>query len=92
MVYRRHDDGTAPFVANRSEQPEEGLDIPWERLAQDTLINMVAEFVTREWSDLGDSCFTMDDKIDQVIQQLKAKKVKVVFDFATGTGNIVVCR
>lgn len=86
------DDMTAPTLANRSEQSEEGVDIPWERINHETLMNMLAEFVTREWSDLGDAGFTMADKIDQVMQQLKAKKVKVVFDFATGTGNIVVCR
>ena len=66
--------------------------MPWELLNPETLTNMVAEFVSREWADLGDGDFTLKDKVAQVMQQLKAKKVKVVFDFTTETGNIVVCR
>ncbi|HEY3308415.1 MAG TPA: YheU family protein [Desulfuromonadaceae bacterium] len=87
-----NDEETGPFVTTTQEQLEEGVDIPWERINPDTLQNMVAEFVSREWADLGDCNFTMEDKIAQVMQQLKAKKVKVVFDLTTETGNIVVCR
>ena len=53
---------------------------------------MVKEFVTREWEEVGDSDFTLEDKIEQVFQQLKDSKAKVVFDLASETGNIVVCR
>ena len=76
----------------QSEQCEDGVEVPWDRIAPATLRTMVEEFVTREWSDLGDSGFTLDDKIGQVLDQLKDKKVKVVFDLTTETANIVVCR
>ena len=65
--------------------------MPWEMISPETLTNMVEEFVSREWADLRDGDFTLEDKVAQVMQQLKAKKVKVVFDFTTETGNIVVC-
>jgi uncharacterized protein len=74
------------------EHQEEGVDVPYDRLHPETLLNMVKEFVTREWEEVGDTDFTLDDKVAQVFQQLKDKKAKVVFDLASETGNIVVCR
>jgi uncharacterized protein YheU (UPF0270 family) len=74
------------------DHQEEGIDVPYDNINPDTLKNMIEEFVTREWSDLSDSGFTLDEKIEQVLQQLRGKKVKIVFDFASGTANIVVCR
>jgi hypothetical protein len=71
---------------------EEGIDIPLERINPDTLLNMVTEFVSREWSELTDSGYTTDDKISQVMQQLKDNRAKVVFDMTSKTWNIITCR
>ena len=76
----------------QTDHHEEGIDVPYEQINPDTLRNMVEEFVTREWSELSDSGYSLEKKIEQVLQQLKEKKVKVVFDFRSGTANIVVCR
>lgn len=74
-----------------TEQQEQGVDVPWERLDQQTLRNLISEFVTREWEELGDSHHTLEDKINQVMQQLRQKKAKVVFDLAAESCNIVPC-
>ena len=63
----------------QNEYAEEGVDIPLDRINPVTLRKMVEEFVTREWSDLSDSECTFEDKIEQVIQQLKDNRIKVVF-------------
>ncbi len=76
-------------AANRHEQ---GVEIPWDRINPDTLRNMVSEFVTREWADLSDSGYTLDEKIGQVLRQLHDNKAKVVFDLSSTTWNIAVCR
>jgi uncharacterized protein len=76
----------------QAELQEEGVDVPYDRLNPETLLNMVKEFVTREWEEVGDTDYTLDDKIEQVFRQLKERKAKVVFDLATETGNIVVSR
>ena len=70
-------------------QREDGVDLPLDRINPDTLRNMVEEFVTREWSELTDAGCSLNEKIEQVIQQLKADRAKVVFDMTTGTCNIV---
>jgi len=77
---------------NQSDYHEEGIEVPYDQLNPDTLRNLIEEFVTREWSSLTDEGYTLDEKVEQVFQQLKEKKVKVVFDFKSGTANIVVCR
>lgn len=70
---------------------EEAVDIPLDRINPDTLHNMIAEFVTREWSELTDADYTLDEKVEQVLQQLKDKRARIVFDCTTETWNIVPC-
>ena len=62
-----------------------------ESINPDTLRNLIAEFVTREWEELGNYRDTLDDKINQVHLQLQEKKAKVVFDLETNSCNIVPC-
>ena len=70
---------------------EEGIVVPWERIDPDTLRRMLEEFVTREWSELTDCGYSLDEKIGQVITQLRHNRARVVFDLTTETCNIVVC-
>ena len=76
----------------QTDHHEEGVEIPWDRIDPDTLRNMISEFVTREWAELSDSGYTLDEKIGQVLRQLQDKKARVVFDLSSQTCNIVVCR
>jgi len=73
-------------------QHENGIEVPYERINPDTLRKMIQEFVTRDGADWGETGCTLEDKVEQVLQQLKSRKVKVVFDLASQTANIVVCR
>ncbi|WP_236021891.1 YheU family protein [Geomesophilobacter sediminis] len=70
-------------------QFEEGVIVPHDRISPDTLRKMVEEFVTRDWSELADAGSTLDGKIEQVLQQLKDGRAKVVFDLTTETCNII---
>ena len=74
---------------NMTDQHEEGLEIPFEQISPETLLNMLREFVTREWADLGDSGYTLDDKVAQVQRQLETHTAKVVYDTTTESWNIV---
>jgi hypothetical protein len=71
---------------------EEGIDVPYERLDPETLRNVIQEFVTRDGADWGEAGCTLEDKVGQVMQQLRNRKVKIVFDLNSETTNIVVCR
>ena len=72
------------------KQPaEEGIEIPFDRVDPETLRNMLAEFVTREWAD--EAC-SLDDRVGQVLRQLRERRAKIVYDVRTETWNIVPCR
>lgn len=71
---------------------EEAFDIPLDRINPDTLQRMIEEFVTREWSELADSEYTLDEKVGQVMQQLRDKRARIVCDIASETWNIIPCR
>ena len=68
---------------------EEFIDIPLDRIDPDILRKMIEEFVTREWSELADSEYTLDEKADQVMQQLKDKRARIVYDSTSETWNII---
>lgn len=74
------------------DQQEEGIEVPFERITPDTLQRMIEEFVTREWADLGDSGYTLEDKVIQVRRQLEARTARVVYDATTESWNIVAAK
>ena len=79
-------------VTPEQHQPahdEEGVDVPWDSINPETLRNLIAEFVTREWADTE---YTLDTKINQVLKQLRTGQAKIVFDLISKTCNIIPCR
>ncbi|ABA90097.1 protein of unknown function UPF0270 [Syntrophotalea carbinolica DSM 2380] len=74
-----------------ADHGEQGIDIPYEQLNPDTLRRMIEEFVTRDGSNWAEAGCTLEDKVKQVLAQLKARKVKVVFDLTSQTANLVPC-
>ena len=73
-------------------QQEQGIEVPYERLDPETLRNVIQEFVTRDGADWDEVGGAMEEKVAQVMQQLRNRKVKVVFELKSQTANIVVCR
>jgi hypothetical protein len=76
----------------KDDHHDETVDIPLDRINPDTLRHMIEEFVTREWSELSDSAYSMDEKVEQVLQHLKDKRARIVFDCPSETWNIIPCR
>lgn len=73
-----------------TRQREEGVEVPYERINPEALRNLIQEFVSRDGADWDDVGCSLEDKVDQVLGQLKAGKARVVFDLKTETANIVV--
>lgn len=74
-----------------ADRHEEGIDVPYQQINPDTLRRMIQEFVTRDGADWAEVGCTLENKVDQVLQQLRNKKIKVVFDLRSQTANLVVC-
>ena len=70
---------------------EEGVEVPSEQLNPDTLRQMIQEFVSRDGADWDQVGCTLDDKVEQVLRQLKTGRAKIVFDLKTQTANLVAC-
>ena len=85
MTTEQHDSQ----LTEHGERNEEAIEIPLERINPDTLRRMLEEFVTREWSELADSGYTLDEKVAQVLQQLQEKRARIVFDQTSETWNIL---
>ena len=74
------------------ERHEAGIEIPFARIEPETLQRMIEEFVSRDGADWDESGCALEDKVRQVLRQLRAGQVKVVYDQKTQTTNLVPCR
>ena len=73
----------------QQDTAEDGVEIPLERIDPEILQALLADFVSREWSELSDAGFTLEEKIEQVLQQLKAGQARILFDLTSSSWNIV---
>jgi hypothetical protein len=71
---------------------EEGVEVPFERIEPETLRNLIQEFVTRDGTNWGDVDGALENKVAQVMRQLRNRQAKVVFDLKSQTANIVTRR
>jgi uncharacterized protein YheU (UPF0270 family) len=72
--------------------PENGVEVPYTRLAGDVLRRVAEEFVTRDGTDYGTSEKTLDQKVSDVRRQLERGDAAIVCDVDSGTINIVPMR
>ena len=70
---------------------DEGIIVPYQQLAPETLRAMIEEFVSRDGADWDQAGCSLADKVAQVYRQLKRNKVQIVFDFSSQTANLVPC-
>ena len=64
--------------------------IPYQKLQQDTLINLIKEFVMREGTDYSHSDYSIHEKVQSVLKQIQQGKAVIVFDEEQQTFNIIV--
>ncbi len=77
-------------MGDHVEEKPEPVEVPHDRLAPDTLRNLIEEFVTRDGTDYGPVERSLDSKVADVRAQLERGEVRIVFDPETGTANIVL--
>ncbi|PLX49212.1 MAG: hypothetical protein C0613_07995 [Desulfobulbaceae bacterium] len=71
---------------------EQGVEVPYEQLDAETLHNLIQEFVSRDGNDWGDVNGALENKVAQVMQQLRNRQARIVFDLKSQTANIVTNR
>ena len=65
------------------------VEVPYTALHPDTLRAVVVEFITRAATDYGERERTLEEKIADVMRQLRRGEATVVYDARTQTVNIV---
>ena len=70
----------------------DAIEVPYDSLKADTLRAVVEEFITRAGTDYGARERTLEEKITDVMRQLRRGEALVVFDPRTSTVNIVLAR
>ena len=68
---------------------EDVIEVPYDSLQPDTLRSLVEEFITRDTTDYGAREKSLEEKVADVMRQLRRGEAKVVFDPQTSGANIV---
>jgi len=74
------------------DERAEATEVPYTALQPATLRAVIEEFVTRDPTDYGERERALEEKVEDVMRQLRRGEAQVVFDPETGTVNIVVAR
>lgn len=64
------------------------LEIPINSIDQDTLRNLIEEFVTRDGTDYGSEEASLEVKVQQVMQALQEGRATILFDELTESIDI----
>ena len=68
------------------------MDVPYRELSPDTLRAVIESFVLREGTEYGERDVALEVKVNQVMRQLDRGEVKILFDSASESVDIVVNR
>jgi hypothetical protein len=83
-------EGSSKMTDDIENPDRQGVELPFDALSPEALRNLVEEFVTRDGTDYGAVERSVEEKIAQVMQQIRAGEARLAFDPETETANIVV--
>jgi uncharacterized protein YheU (UPF0270 family) len=64
--------------------------IPWQDISPETLNNIIESFVLRDGTDYGEHERTLEEKVNDVLQQIKNGDATLVWSELHQTVNIVL--
>jgi uncharacterized protein YheU (UPF0270 family) len=74
------------------DEEARGAEVSPDDLSPEALRGLLEEFVTRDGTDYGAIERGLEEKIAQVMAQLRAGEARIVFDPASETANIVLAQ
>ncbi len=66
------------------------VDVPYSELSPEALRGLIEHFVLREGTDYGQGDYSLAEKVEQVVEQIKRGKAKIVFDEKDNSFDIVL--
>lgn len=73
-----------------SEALSEPVEIPYSELSEEALRGVVEYFVLREGTDYGRHVYSLEEKVEQVLAQLRDGRARIVFDATTESVDVVI--
>ena len=74
------------------EGNEKPIRVDYRSLQPETLRRLIEEFVTRDGTDYGASEISLDQKVAEVLAQLRSGKAVISFSAAAGSATILLAR
>lgn len=74
---------------NSSFSEDDFVEIPIEKLREDVLNGIIDEFILQEGTDYGQVEYSLDEKRDQVKQQIYNGRAIIVFNQKTETCSVI---
>jgi uncharacterized protein len=68
----------------------DAITIPYSELSAEALRGVVESFVLREGTDYGVRQYSFEEKVEQVMEQLRRREAQILFDPDTESVTIVV--
>ena len=65
------------------------MEIPYKELNNDTLVALIESFILREGTDYGENEFSLEEKVQHILEQLEQGKVFISFDEKNKSFNII---
>ena len=72
-----------------AEPVSEPVEVPYSELSEEALRGVVEYFVLREGTDYGSHVYSLEEKVEQVLAQLRDGRARIVFDATSETVDIV---
>jgi uncharacterized protein len=72
------------------DKTSDPLDIPYSELSPRALLGVVESFVLREGTDYGAREYSLEEKVEHVMRQLRCGEARIVFQPETETVTIVL--
>lgn len=68
---------------------EQAIDVPYSALQPETLRRLIEEFVTRDTTDYGVRPRTLEEKVADVMRQLRRGEVRIVLEQGSNRINLI---
>tara|TARA_R110002096_G_scaffold22675_19_gene72758 strand:+ start:3139 stop:3432 length:294 start_codon:yes stop_codon:yes gene_type:complete len=68
------------------------VEVPYRELSPEALYGLAESFVLREGTDYGEHAYSLAQKVEHVLAQLRKREATIVFNPATGGIDIVLSR
>lgn len=81
-----------PDDGREGDEELEPVEVPASTLSPDALRGLVVEFVTRDGTDYGLRERSLEDKVRDVLRQIERGEVKIMFDPASSSANLIPAR